>query len=140
MIINKMNNLLLLFLFSLTFISLSNHPSHAYTLSMSECTQISNELNATTPQLVDYVTELKTTLCYRNASNQVSFNYVYDLLSNDFPGSGLPSSFKRNMVNTFCTDPDIRLFLDTVSEIKVTYYFKNSGRFYDQFSFSNRNC
>ena len=125
---------------SIILSSFSAGEAKAYTLSILECQAISNDINSTAPQQIDYVTELKGTVCYKNASNEVSFNYIYNLLSNDFPHSGFTAQFKNNVVNTFCTDPEIRIFLDTLSEIKMTYYFKNSGKFYDQFAFSNKNC
>jgi hypothetical protein len=110
---------------------------NAYTLEV--CKYASDRTNKTLPYRKDRVTVVRTTGCIAGNEKPI-FVYVYDI---DIPLDiaqkiNYNKDIKPDVLNTFCTDPDIRSTLNAF-DIDTRYYSRN-GSFAGSFKMTSKEC
>ena len=112
--------------------------SSAAKLSVRQCEVLVSAVNETTPKRVDEITILKTSVCL-GIDGQIEFKYVYEILG-ELPVDKIPEEFKTNVKNSFCTNPDTSKLVPVLDKITYEYYYKKTGKYFDRFSFSEKDC
>ena len=125
-------------LLGVAFILGTINSTFAAKLSVQQCEILASTVNATTPKRVDEYTILKTSVCL-GAGGQIEFRYVYEILGN-LSVDKIPEGFKKNVKNSFCTNPDTSKLIEVVDKITYEYYYKKTGKYFDRFSFSEKDC
>lgn len=128
---------------SLSFISIYvamfSMTASAKTFSNDECQFLVNNVNKNLPEQVDTVTWLVNSSCLVYG-NRAEFTYVYHLNTSNISVKSLPYSFVKQTINGFCTNPDSRVFLSGLTQMRLDYYHKSSGKFFGRIEFDQTDC
>ncbi len=105
---------------------------------MSDCNATAAEINKSVPQKIDKVTTLLNSIC-TNDTGAVTLVYrnKLDVASGSVKQEQI-SSLKPGMINTLCTDPSLRVLINTFN-VRYTYS-DSSGRFIGQVDLNKKEC
>ena len=111
---------------------------NVYADLLAECTSAANNINKTTPKVLDKVTTLMSSVCFQEGST-VTLNYRNKL---DVPqgavDQGKLNTLKPQMLTTWCTDPTQR---QTINLVNIRYtYTDPSGKLIGKIDLSKSEC
>lgn len=105
---------------------------------LTDCNQTASEVNRSTPQVLDNITTLLNAVCFRDGG-AVTLSYRNRLSVN--PGAVTQANLNNlrpGMVNTWCTDPDMRVL---INQVNIQYTYSDAaGRFVGKIDLSRRDC
>lgn len=108
----------------------------AETFTLRECNELASEVNAVMSNMqVDSITILRNAVCFPPAT----LNYYYDLTIVATEDDIDFAILKRNNTQTWCTDPNMRLLLDSLTSVAYTYRDKN-GTYIGQYAIKKSEC
>lgn len=120
----------------LTAILLSGfNDAFAYTVSLEQCIDVSNQINKGTPRVVNKYLVLDGTGCFL-LQESLFFTYRYRTDAKNF------KKFKANIDaenRRWCSSPDQRAVLDAVKEVYKTYV-SESGQYLGRITHSKDSC
>lgn len=123
---------------ALILFSLSVYSSTAKADLLAECNQTASAINQSAPQVIDKVTTLINSVCFKEGS-AVTLQYRNKL---DVPSGAVDqariNTLKPAMVNFWCTDPTQRKILNLVN-IQYTYS-ENNGKYIGKVDIARREC
>jgi len=128
----------LFFLFSMLFFSFTTIDVEAKKISNKECVEVSNAINQDgAGMVIDEVTSLTNTVC---VFGDFIYNYsiAEDITPKDFENR-IESELKPSAIQSFCTDPSVRLFLDAVKSVTLKY-IRSDGTYLAEYSFNDSDC
>lgn len=129
----RMKTKALVTLLATCFISFS-----AWSDTLSTCNEVSSQINATTPIIVDKRSTLKSTGCFRSGAT-VTLTYIYSL---DFGSQAVTqadlNTLRARILNGWCTNPDQRAALN-IMNIEAQYSTPN-GRYIGSLTFNKKDC
>ena len=132
----------------------SHNSSNTYesnVISLDVCKDISSEVNRAMPTRVDEVTTTTTTMCipeYKNKSASLMYMRTIDTNSplwTEYTNNDseiIKSIMKNNedeLLNGFCTNPDMRMLLDGLVSI-IYNYSSIDGTHITKFSINKNDC
>ena len=91
-------------------------------LSVSECNEIAQEINKTTPFQINKDNTLMNALCIFNEGTQLK--YYYEVTFKTL----YKESTKRKIINRWCTDTDTKDLLILLANVEFNYNDSNGKR------------
>ncbi len=102
---------------------------------LAECNDVASSINQSAPQAIDKITTLVNSACFADGRSVV-LQYRMRL---SVTGQQVDlNRLKPNMVNSWCTDPQLRPLLNYIN---VQYSYSDpQGRYIGRVDISQRNC
>lgn len=102
---------------------------------LAECNDVASSINQSAPQAIDKITTLVNSACFAEGRSVV-LQYRMRL---SVTGEQVDlNRLKPNMVNSWCTDPQLRPLLNYIN---VQYSYSDpQGRYIGRVDISQRNC
>lgn len=121
--------------FVLTLVACSNS-GNTETLTLRECNEIANELNSTMSNMhVDSLTIFRNAICHSPSK----LNYIYKMTISITKDEVNFAELRRKNIQSWCTDPDMKFLLDSLSGVAYTYYDKN-GTYIAEYDLKKSDC
>ena len=106
------------------------------TFTLRECNELASEVNEPISNMqVDSITILRNAVCLPPAT----LNYYYDLTIVATKDDIDFAILKRNNTQVWCTDPNMRILLDSLTSVAYTYRDKN-GTYIGRWSSRKSEC
>ena len=121
------------------FTGLLSASVEARNYTSKECRQLVNHVNKDLPEVVDSVTVLKNSTCLVTG-DIAEFTYVYELDLSRISIKSIPAQFRRNTINSFCSNPDTQVFFRGLTKVKNDYYDKGTGKFFGRIEITKSDC
>ena len=111
----------------------------AFASDLELCKQVANKINSTLPIQKDRLTTLKSVGCIPQ-SKKVILAYIHEVTisAESMKKINLEKEIKPNNLNTFCSDPNIRVVLN-IFDVDFRYY-TTDGKFGGSFSITSKEC
>ena len=111
----------------------------AATISMAECRERIDDMNANLPMQLDNITTWTSTTCVDTGSDTIQLVYANEVTDGNPITQDNLDSVLESLVMSWCFGPDLIPLLNVVDTVKYEYHFQNGSKI-GELNFSEQDC